>query len=509
MRATVVSAIFLLLVAGEGSHVAGMGAQAKAPNRRPGEAGKQLQVDPGVEALILDAQSAPAEFAADLLIRIAESGRVADPTYKRRLLEDAFRRAADAQRPVQRRYIGGEVDTPPGYLAYAFDLKLDALSLRCKAVKAMLSVDKRRARELFAEIPNLNLRPLGCDDALVYDVTSFYDTLAQVTTTAFTPVERSQGEHIRFAAPYLESMSSSAQVGPAAKTILALVPAPAQLEILVHSFSKALGQIPGDDRSFTYSVTRDSSFGRSLRELVETCNRQNVSSRELLSEIRSYMVRSLGDSRCSDNVPQTSPHAEFSYVNDINKALNFDPPISGDETEPAEVKTAAKPASYWRTPETRDLLLKVRKLRFGSSATPLTAVERQTQDWELALKEFMISLGAWGGNHEKSELDYFHQKSVLYRVLLELVPEGSSRDEIIREYAGFLRDSYSAVDSRIEWLYHAKFLIGQVRAERGTEYAKAMEMLHSFSDRNLWLYARAEVVLSIPPKPSLSQQKPG
>lgn len=507
MRATIISAVFLLLIAAGDGYSVGIGGQEKAAKPGADEAQARPRADREVEMLALDAQSAPPEFTADLLIRIVESGRVTDPSYKRRLLEDAFRRAGDAQQPVRRAYVGGEVDTRSGYLSYAFDLRLDALSLRCRAIKAMLTLDRRRARELFAEMPDLRLPPLGCDDALVYDVSSFYETLVQVAAGAFSREERKQGEHIRFAAPYLERIDSPSQVGPAAKAILALDPAPPQLAMLAHDFSKALGRIPDDDRSFTYAMTRDSSFAKGLLEVVEACNRRNVQTREVLGEARSYIVRSLGNSRCSDNVPQAAPGTQFGYVSDINKSLNFDPPISADEAKPAEIKTAAKQTSYWKTPEARDLLLRVRKLRFGSGTKPLSDAEKRSTEWQSALTGFIDALHEWDGSREKSQVDYFHQKSVLYRALLELVPDRARREEVLNEYAGFLSDSYAAVDSRIEWLLHAKFLIAQVRAGSGSGRPVAFEQLSGFSNRNLWLYAKADATLSAGLSPAATQQK--
>jgi hypothetical protein len=475
--------------------------QGKAAAPKPADAPAQPQQQPvpaDLESLIIDAQTAPAEFSADVLIRIAESGRVKVRAQQRRLLEDAFRRASEAQHPVRRRYAGREVDTRPGYLAYAFDLGLDTLSLQCRVVKAMLAVDAPRARELFSEIPKLKLQPLGCDDALVYDAGLFYETLTEVAAKTFTPEERRQAEHVRFVSQYVEGMSSPAEVGPAAKAAVAINPMPAQLAMLVLAFGRALKQVPSDDRTFTYWMTRDASVVGSLRGLIEACDSGGVPTRELRAELRSYLVRSLHATRCSDNVPQASPPSALGYVAEINKALEFDPPISGDEIEPVRIDAAARAASYWRSREARNLLTKARRLRFGSGNKPLTPAEKAGQDWQAALTDFLNDLEAWDAGHGEQEIDYFHQKSVLYRALLELVPEGPARDQILRKFAGFLGNSYLSVDSRIEWLLHAKFLIGQLKPRQGAEAAKTSEALGGLGDRNLRLYAGAELLLAAP-----------
>src|ERR1051325_2728728 len=56
---------------------------------------KERTPPPEAEAIIADARIAPPEFAADALIRVARSPKVADAELKRELLEEAFRLASD------------------------------------------------------------------------------------------------------------------------------------------------------------------------------------------------------------------------------------------------------------------------------------------------------------------------------------------------------------------------------------------------------------------------------
>ncbi|MFL6333971.1 MAG: hypothetical protein ACJ754_11720 [Pyrinomonadaceae bacterium] len=115
--------------------------------------------------LIGATRSAPAELAADALIRLSESSVALPTAEKVELLERAFDLAAGVQQPFKRSMISGNADTPSGYLSDAFELQLDALSLRCRAARAMAALDKRRARAMFDRIsPKLALTPLGCED---------------------------------------------------------------------------------------------------------------------------------------------------------------------------------------------------------------------------------------------------------------------------------------------------------------------------------------------------------
>src|SRR5579864_1232184 len=127
------------------------------------------------QSIVELSHAAPPEFAADGLLRVVESGKIADRNARRDLAEQAFRLAAMAKFSVRMRGVGGSLaDTRPGFLSRAYDLKLDSLSLQSRAVRAMLPVDPAKARGLFQTIPRPALAKLTCDDALVYDVSDFY-----------------------------------------------------------------------------------------------------------------------------------------------------------------------------------------------------------------------------------------------------------------------------------------------------------------------------------------------
>src|ERR1700694_3421407 len=98
-------------------------------------------------SLIDLAQATPPEFAADTMLRVAESGKIEDRDAVRDLMEQAFRMAAAATFRVRMRGLPGTTtDTRSGILSQAYDLKLDALSLQSRAVRDMLAIDKPKAR---------------------------------------------------------------------------------------------------------------------------------------------------------------------------------------------------------------------------------------------------------------------------------------------------------------------------------------------------------------------------
>jgi hypothetical protein len=197
------------------------------------------------------AQSAPPEFAADALLRVVESGKIADRNLRRDLAEQAFRLAGSARFPLRMRGVpGSTVDTRSGYLGKAYDLKLDALSLENRAVHDLLAIDAAKARELFQDIPRPTLAPLTCDDALFYDVADFYQTLGVIANTTFTQKERDKEEHVSFLLDYLGQATSPVQLAPIARVIKTANVTPAQREILWNRFNGLLEGIQATSPSW-------------------------------------------------------------------------------------------------------------------------------------------------------------------------------------------------------------------------------------------------------------------
>ncbi len=145
-------------------------------------------------------------------------------------------------------------DTRSGNLSQAYDLKLDALSLESRAVRDLLSLDGAKARELFQNIPRPTLTSLSCDDALVYDVSDFYQTLGAVANAAFTQKERDKEEHVNFLLDYLGQATSPVQLAPLALVIKAANVTPAQRDILWNRFNGLLEGVQADERSFSASL---------------------------------------------------------------------------------------------------------------------------------------------------------------------------------------------------------------------------------------------------------------
>jgi hypothetical protein len=456
-------------------------------------------------SLIASVQWAPPEFAADLLIVIAESARVTESDWKKELLDQAFRVASDCQYSMPQKPVGPyPVDTRAGYLGAAFRLKLDALSLRCRVVESMLRVDKAKALRLFGEIGKLKFPPVNCDAGLVYEVSDFYKTAAKLFEEAFSAKEKQRGEHIRFLESLIEDISSPVQIPPAAHLVRSLDVSREQRESLVTALASRMTKLSGDDRSFSSSIY---SVDDEIARLVHSCNEQGVSVIELIRSSRSYYLKHFSASRCSDTLRNTGDTGPVPHeVNQFNKRVRSFAEKKVSEIEPEEVRPSRIEGKvdvhfYWRSPRSQKLMQSFKQLKFGSGRKPLTKAEIDSVEWRTDFSEFFKGLLAWDKNDEDSVEDYFHQKCNLFEGVMNLPLGVPEKDEVIREFVPFLWRFDLKSLSRIEWFWHAKNLLPRALGQQGGE-SSANRRAVLESSNNLVLYAYAEVwkTLSSPPK---------
>lgn len=462
-----------------------------------------------IQNLITEAHLAPAEFGIDALIRIAESSKVSDRRWKIEILEEAFRLTADVQRPVRRKAVplpNIPVDTKAGYLSYAYDLKLDVLSLRCRILETMLRVDKKRTRELLSELdPQLHLQPLACEDSLVYEVSGFYATVAKVVGATFTEEERKQGDYLRFVLPYVEAISSPAQVAPVIKLILDLNVNSIELIELGRALSLRLKKMPSDDRSFSYTFQRDLTSG--VYELFKLYSERDLPTNELSESLRVFLTRNLQSSRCAEN---KNLNTQFlpQFVKFANSFMFLNSPLSIDDLKPERIESAAAVHSYWESPESQRLLSKSKKLRFSatqessavtgqedeeqsgeSDDVASTESERKQAGWQQEAAVLLSELEQWHDSQETSEMDHFHQKSVLYQGLFEMCPAGSLRERIQRSYVNYLANHNAQKENRIEWFLHARYLLNAIRNVEKEDRVILLDALANSASPTLRLYA--------------------
>jgi hypothetical protein len=377
------------------------------------------------------ASAAPPEFAADALLRIVESGKLADKKARRELLEQAFQLAASAKFTVRMQGLSGTItDTRSGSLSQAYALKLDALSLQSRAVQDMLPLDPSKARDLLGQMVKPTLAPLTCDDALVYEPSDFYPALTTVVNGAFTPKEKAKEEHVNLLLESLAQVTSPSQLPGLASTLESAGVTPLQQQILWARFNGLLESMQPDARSFAASLPALSS----------------LSTPGVQTALEKYRQKNHG---CDTDVA-ASPAAS---------------PRLGAQ-QPAAKPSTPKLDPYWQSATAQQLLQAGKKLRFAASDRLFTEADRDTREWQQQLADYLNLIADWTSDQEESEAVYFHEKCLVYTSLLDLVPPGPESDKILAEYVDFAGNSGLYQQSPVEWFEEPHLLLERSLTDR-------------------------------------------
>ncbi len=419
-----------------------------------------------LEGLVERARDLPPEFAADALLRIAGASTFTDVAWKREVLDDAFHLAASAQEPFARRNWTGR---PGSVFDKAYMQGLDACTLQCRAVGAMLTVDYKKARELFGEIPPPQVPSLSCDDALVYDVSIFYATAGQVAARAFNAKETADEQPFHLLLRYASDVSSPAQVAPVARMIAGVSLKAEQFEALVNAFAGALAQLSGDDRSFSATVSADADSD--LAGLPADCARRNINAQPLLGAWRVYVGRQLSGARCADSAARAAQ------------------PAADDGAKPASVDGKASIPGQCESPDCRQLSLQYAGLVVGPDGHGLTPEQKAGTEWGAKLRKFLSALADW--TQDDDPVEFFQAKSRFYRDLFDLTPNGPERDLLQRALLAWLQQNGYQNEHRVEWFYPVNTLIIHTFADPAGMQATVRD-LQRCGDPVISFYAQLE-----------------
>ncbi len=379
------------------------------------------------------ANAAPPELAADALLRMEESGKLADRNARRALVEQAFQLAAAAKFPVRMEGLPGTTtDTASGSLSQAYGLNLDALSLQSRAVRDMLPLDSSKARDLFGQMVKPTLAPLSCDDALVYEPSGYYQALSAVVNGGFTPNEKTKEEHVNLLLEALAQVTSPSQLAPLAGAIQASSLSATQNQILWARFNGLLENMQPDDRSFAPSLPALSV----------------LSTPGIQAPFEKYRQKSHGCQ--TDAAPGSS------------------------NQQAAKKPATPKLDPYWQSTNAQQLLQAGTKLRYASNTQPLSDADRATAGWQQQLADYLNLIAGWTQDQEESEADYYHEKCIVYTGLLDLVPPGPQQDKILADYIDFISNSGLYQQSPAEWFVEPHTLLARSETDPA-RHAKVLE----------------------------------
>jgi hypothetical protein len=491
--------------------LAGFALQAQPPAQTSGATPRRLaSFSKPVLEMIDQARSTPPEFAADALLRIAEGDTAATPADKRELIEEAFRLAAGAQEPLLRRGIKpGTADTLVSFQSRAYGQELDALSLQSRAVIDMLRADKPKARELFSQMAPPQPPKAQCADQMVYDVGSYYQAMSEVAANSFTAKERLQEENVKFLAGFAGRISSEVEVGPMARTLASAAVSPDQMQLLLTTFSAALKSISGDDRSFSATVDHQGSSLNDLGALAAAAKGQKISSLAYADAIRGYLARHLGGKRCWDTggfrvvtglggvAPQVQQPDAVAFFNNsllpnLYPADSVLPKLEGDEIRASSVEDPIDQPTAWQGQDTQDLVDHYNGLLFNPNSVAWTADEKNSSVWQNKLREYLGGLAAWKPGEGSSASEYFYRKCYLFSSLINVVPNGPTRELVLHNFLDFLQQNTYQQTKRMEWFLPVNTLLIRVMIDPSLK-ALADELRNS-GDAVISMYARLDTM---------------
>jgi hypothetical protein len=460
----------------------------------------------GIDALLDAARGAPAEFAADAMIRIAALDKLEKPR-RIELLEKAFRRASGAQQPYKRHGTFVRQGSPSGFLNRAYGQELDAMSLRLRAIETLLPLDGPKARELFLKAPPPKTPRLKCDDFLVYDVAKFYDVLGSVSRQAFTAKEVQAGEPFRLLQRFAGAITSPIEVVPAARMLAAANVKDADFESLVRSFAEALDKVSGDDRSFTDSLPA----GKQILALVEECKRRRSSPLLLLEAYRLYLVTNLSAARCADDDSMLGTGGSSGLITGqaidqegqdavafFNSRLRMAPlqPIQEQEATPSRLEGVATGLRSCEDAECRALAQQYLGLVFGPNGSAYQTAQKDTPAWRGKMRDFLAALARWqesAAGARPSAAEHFRMKSGAYGDLFNLAANGADRELVLRAMLDYLKQKRFQEEDRLEWFLPVNALIGRVALDP-QGMANLADELRQADDPIIALYAKLETV---------------
>ncbi|HEY1221157.1 MAG: hypothetical protein ABSE42_02830 [Bryobacteraceae bacterium] len=436
------------------------------------------------------ARKAPAEFAADALIRLASNEKL-DSRARVKWLTEAFRRAAEAQHPIKLR-ASITRNNVGAYLERAYQQDLDALSLRLRAVRQMLSLDSGKATKLFLSIARPAVPPFRCEDIVVADVGRYYETLGAISKIGHRDVAKMLKDRIG-------GITSPAQIAPVAQLLQQAELKDSDLEALTVSLAASLREISGDDRSFTYYAA---ATGPAILDLVGELASHHLSPLPLVEAYRLYLVHHLTGDRCADgylinNGPPSINLASgrMSEVLGWNASVFFAEkilmppvkPLTEQETTPHSLEGFAAGVNSCQDSQCQDINGQVRDLAFGPEGQALLA-SQHNDAWRARLQTTLAALEAWQPGKGQAD-EVFREKTAAYNSLAWM-DSGASRENVLRSWLNYLKQSRATVSDRAQWFFPVNALIG--RAALDPSNTKLAELLRAQDDPVIALYVQLE-----------------
>ncbi|MCX6622363.1 MAG: hypothetical protein NTY38_15095 [Acidobacteria bacterium] len=409
-----------------------------------------------IRQLVDSARSLPPEFAADVALRLADSDAIQEKAWKLELYEAAFQLAGAARAAGPGKLAYNLPDSRQRFEGLAAGLGLDRASIQLRAVLGILRQKPGRARELFAQVTVPAPTKLTCADALVSDPGIYYETLGKIFEQAYTPEERAEQEPVRMLLAAVQSASSSVQLAPLAKALLAIRVTQQQRELLTGAFAARLGQANDDDRTYNYALV-EQQFAARMNGLIE---RAGASGQALADTWKAFSGRQEKATRCQGVLNEQTFKMP---LGDMTAAASLNP----DEKLPNKPELALHVKPYPADEDARKLTELVRGLWISSAGQLMSPEQKQEAEWRSKALDAVSAVDGWQPASSDNAVDVFHEKLALYRGLLQAGAGPELQERVLQSYLNSLCGSGIQSDRPAEWLVELHVLLDLIRTPKG------------------------------------------
>lgn len=414
---------------------------------------KDSKIPQRLQELIDLARALSPEFASDALLRVASIKTITSST-RHDLVLEAFDIASRCKYSVPEHNLPGyPVDTPDGHLGRAFRLGLDELSLKARAVTALLETDPGEALRLFERMQGVRVPVSSCSRTLVPNLSALYK-LVPLLNRAFTAKQRKDGDDILLLSRLIYATHSPAQ----APFVPSLVTSStwlddSQLMVLTGAVAASLEHLDRDDLTFRVYFN---DLAHSVAVLAQLCAERRVANLPLFNALRSLTIQQLSGERCQRllSVKTATYTAGFASISEFLFPANGGlKPISEDDLKPSSILIPDQGEAYFKSARASSLLAQSKNLRDERQIPAFNEAE-----WDQHLSVFLSGLKSWNSTEEASDRTLFHEKSVLFGALLALHLTPEEERKVLRDNLAFLEDDRFR-DLGIEWFLFAKDLM--------------------------------------------------
>ena len=419
--------------------------------------------------MLATARSAPPEIFADAIVRMVEGGRIPGIEWQKILLQDAFTAAEQAHEPVRLIAVTGLLsDNRASFRAKASDLQLDALSLEARVLKALLTLDRGLARQMFQSLPRVRAGASTCEDPLLPDASAYYEAAGAVAQSAFTAEEKEHSAHVQFLIGALAGVTTPAELGGFVRALGEVDLSRAEMEIVGGALEARMDALPVNYRSFALKID---DVANGLDFFAARARSQGVSTTALGAAFRRFLVARMKGPRCQEELNQATNFVSTMPVKNLGDLA----PLSDEDMKPSSRGARFQAKSYFDADHSKELADSLNRLRFSSEGRPFSEEQRSTSAWKVLFSDFLRDFQAWSPSG--SELDILHQRLTVLRWLLELTPAGDDRNGLLRIGVAALQSGGASRESAAEWFWQAKSILSAA----GTDQRSVADLY-----RSLW-----------------------